>query len=138
MVSRCDMTPRSTSARRDGRLDASRTHTQRRCQRSRYNANFMIQGERLVRNCERFRAGLEHDSAWRLTFQIGLDRCRSDLALVQNSAIFRAYTDLGFPSAEIDCNMLHGCLLVVRRERVFFREAPVSATSLTGRQPAPR
>lgn len=47
------------------------------------------------------------------------DARRSELSLLWNLATLRTNADLGFTSAKIACNMLHGCLLVVRLERVF-------------------
>jgi hypothetical protein len=97
------------------RLDASRSDSQAAHQRRRNYSNLVPALDRSVRDSERFRAALQDHPTRGLPTQELRQTERGDLAFVQDLAVRGPNTNLRFLPAEIDRNMLHGCLLELRR-----------------------
>jgi len=97
------------------RLDASRADSQAAHQRRRNYSNLVLALECGIRDSKRFRATLQDHTTGSLTTQELWQAERGDLAFVQDLAVRCPNANLGFLPAEIDRNMLHGCLLEVRR-----------------------
>jgi hypothetical protein len=91
-------------------LYPSSTHPQAANQRRWNDPNLMIVAQSKVRNMKSLGTSLEYHPTVRLTLEEGLERPGRHLLLQQNLAVAGSNAKLRFPSAKIDCNMLHGRL----------------------------
>jgi len=92
------------------RLDSTSTDAEASHQRSWNDSHLVLVLQSRIGHVESFGARFEHHATVRLTLEENFQRPCGNPLLEQDLSVAAADTNLRFPSAEIDCNMLHGRL----------------------------